>query len=75
MTAAGIFPSLLFDRVVTVDLNSDRPITGALAESPDSQIALFETRSKDFLNYHVIPLASIVAWPDMRGEGANPLFL
>jgi hypothetical protein len=34
---------------VTVDLNSGRPITGALAESPDSQIARFETRSRGSL--------------------------
>jgi hypothetical protein len=74
-TAAGIFPSLLFNRVVTVDLNSGRLITGALAEGPDSQPALFETWSKGSLHYHVIPPASTVAWPDMRGEGTNPLFL
>jgi hypothetical protein len=65
----------LFDRVVIVDLNSGRPITGALAESSDGQIALFETRSKGSLHYHVIPLASIVAWPEMGGKGANPLFV
>ena len=66
---------MVFDRVVTVDLNSGHPITGALAESPDSQIALFKPRSKGSLHYHVIPLASIVAWPEMGGKGANPLFV
>jgi hypothetical protein len=27
------------------------------------------------LAYHFIPLASIAAWSDMRGEDADPLFL
>jgi hypothetical protein len=46
-----------------------------LAESPDSQIAFFEPRSKGSLHSHVIPLASIVACSSTRGEGADPLRL
>jgi len=74
-TAAGICLPLLFDRVVTVDLNSGHRVTGALSESLDCQIALFEPPSKGSSHYHVIPLASIAGWSHLRGEGADPLFL
>lgn len=50
-------------------------LTGALAESPDSQISPFEPLSEGSLPHHIIPLASIVAESDMRSEGVDPLFL
>ena len=46
-----------------------------MAESPDDQISLFEPRSKGSSHYHFVPLSSIAAWSDMRGEDADPLFL
>ena len=66
---------LPLDRAVTLYLTSGHSLTGALAESPDGQIALFEPREKGSSHYHVVPLASITAWSDMRGEDADPLFL
>jgi hypothetical protein len=66
---------LPLDRAVTLYLTSGHSLTGALAESPDGQIALFEPRNKGSSHYHVVPLASIAAWSDMRGEDADPLFL
>jgi hypothetical protein len=72
--AAGIFLSLVFDRVVTVDLNSGHAITGALAESRDNQFVLFEPWNKGSPLYHVVPLASIILWSGVRGEDADPLF-
>ena len=46
-----------------------------MAESPDDQIVLFEPRIKGSSPYHFVPLSSIVAWSDMRGEDADPLLL
>jgi hypothetical protein len=66
---------LPLDRAVTLYLTSGHALTGALAESPDDQIALFEPRNKGSSHYHFVPLSSIAAWSDMRGEDADPLFL
>lgn len=66
---------LPLDRAVTLYMASGHALTGALAESPDDQIALFEPRNKDSSHYHFVPLSSIAAWSDMRGEDADPLFL
>jgi hypothetical protein len=71
---AGLM-ELPLDRVVTVYLISGQSLTGALAESPDNQIILFEPRSRASSHYHTVPLTSISAWSDMRGEDADPLFL
>jgi len=60
---------------VTLYLTSGHALTGAMAESPDDQIALFDPRNKGSSHYHFIPLSSIAAWSDMRGEDADPLFL
>jgi hypothetical protein len=40
-----------------------------------TQIGLFEPRNRGSSHYHFIPLSSIAAWSDMRGEDADPLFL
>jgi len=66
---------LPLDCAVTLHLNSGHSLTGAMAESLDSQIALFEPRNKGFSHYHFIPLSSVAAWSDMRGEDADPLIL
>ncbi|MBD2746009.1 hypothetical protein IC232_04770 [Microvirga sp. BT688] len=66
---------LPLDRAVILYLASGHALTGALAESPDGQIALFEPRNRGSSHYHVVPLTSITAWSDMRGEDADPLFL
>jgi hypothetical protein len=62
--------ALRIDRVVIVYLHSGQSFTGALAESADNQIILFEPRSRNSLHYHTLPLSSIAAWTDMRGENA-----
>jgi hypothetical protein len=66
---------LPLDRVVTLYLNSRHSLTGAIAEGPDDQLVLFEPRSANSCQYHMVPFASICAWSDMRGEKAEPLFL
>ncbi len=66
---------LPLDRAGILYLTSGRALTGAMAESPEGQIALFEPGEKGSSRYHVVPLSSIVAWSDMRGEDADPLFL
>jgi hypothetical protein len=66
---------LPLDRAVTLYLTSGHSLTGAMAESPDNQIGLFEPRNRGSSHYHFIPLSSIAAWSDMRGEDADPLFL
>jgi hypothetical protein len=66
---------LPLDRVVPLYLTSGHSLTGAMAESPDDQIGLFEPRNRSSSHYHFIPLSSIAAWSDMRGEDADPLFL
>ena len=66
---------LPLDRAVTLYLTSGDSLTGALAESPDDRIGLFEPRDRGSSHYHVVPLTSITAWSDMRGEDADPLFL
>jgi hypothetical protein len=63
------------DRVVTVYLTSGQSLTGALAESPDNQIILFEPRSRASSHYHTVPLTSISARSDMRGEDSDALYL
>lgn len=47
---------LPLDRGVTVYLTSGQSLTGALAESPDNQIILFEPRSRASSHYHTVPL-------------------
>jgi hypothetical protein len=71
---AGLM-ELPLDRVVTVYLISGQSLTGALAESPDNQIILFEPRSRASSHYHTVPLTSISAWSDMRGEDSDELYL
>jgi hypothetical protein len=71
---AGLM-ELPLDRVVTVYLTSGQSLTGALAESPDNQVVLFEPRARASFHYHTVPLASISAWSDMRGEDTDPLYL
>ncbi|QRM34810.1 hypothetical protein [Microvirga sp. VF16] len=66
---------LSLDRVVTLYLTSGHSLTGAMAESPDDQIGLFEPQNKDSSHYHFVPLSSIAAWSDMRGKDADPLLL
>jgi hypothetical protein len=66
---------LPLDRAVTLHLTSGRSLTGTMAESPDDQIRIFEPRSRSSSHYHFVPLSSIAAWSDMRGEDADPLFL
>ena len=66
---------LPLDRAVILYLTSGHALTGALAESPDDQIALFEPRNKGSSHYHFVPMSSLAAWSDMRGEDADPLFL
>lgn len=66
---------LPLDRAVTIHLNSGLSLTGAMAESPEDQIRIFEPRNKGSSHYHLVPLSSIAAWSDMRGEDADPLFL
>jgi hypothetical protein len=66
---------LPLDRAVTLYLTSGHSLTGAMAESPDNQIGLFEPRNRGSSHYHFVPLSSITAWSDMRGEDADPLFL
>ncbi|WP_230534622.1 hypothetical protein [Microvirga roseola] len=71
----GELKHLPLDRIVEVHLHSGASFTGALAESPDNQVILFELGSDNASCYHVIPIASIEAWSDMRGASADPLFL
>ncbi|MFC1459351.1 hypothetical protein ACETIH_22130 [Microvirga arabica] len=66
---------LPLDRAVTLYLTSGHALTGAMAESPDDQIRIFEPRNTNSSHYHLVPLSSIAAWSDMRGEDADPLFL
>jgi hypothetical protein len=53
---------LPLDRAVTLYLTSGHSLTGALAESPDNQIGLFEPRNRGSSHYHFVPL-SILALP------------
>jgi hypothetical protein len=67
--------SLPLDQVVMLHLHSGQSFTGALGESPDGQIILFEPFSDKSSRYHTVPGDSIAAWSDLRGEHAEPLFL
>jgi ABC-type transporter Mla MlaB component len=71
---AGLM-ELPLDRIVTVYLTAGQSLRGALAESPDNQIILFGPRSRASSHYHTVPLTSISAWSDMRGEESDELYL
>ncbi|SCY99951.1 hypothetical protein [Microvirga guangxiensis] len=66
---------LPLDRVVIVHVCSGHSFTGALAESPDNQVILFEPMPKGASRYHPVPVSNIIGWTDMRGEDTEPLFL
>ncbi|MBD2751003.1 hypothetical protein IC232_30690 [Microvirga sp. BT688] len=52
---------LPLDRAVTLHLNSGHSLKGAMAESPDDQIHVFEPRNTNSSHYHLVSLSSIAA--------------